>query len=425
MSNLINAKCRVIIRYPWYGVFISRFKWVKLQSIETIGVRFTSNADVECVYNPEFIDSLTLEQSIAVLRHEVEHIVRLHPSRSRYYKGDDYNHKLWNMAIDWVVNGTKNNPRIENLPEMGCFIPDRNNNDDIKFWKGCDLKTVNNSMTAEEYYNWLKKNTKKKKIKIKINVRNGKSGIESEATAVQTLGGRQIDIETIDNHEQWGDSGISPEEMRRVAKDLADCATKQSGSAPGHLTDAISSLEKPQHNWVYKFRNMIGRYVGGKRRTFARRNRKHDKFGIKGISSHANIKLVVMVDTSGSMSKEILRKVFTEIEAMSQYFKILLVQFDVGVNDVTEYHRGDWNKIEIKGRGGTSFKSAFDYLEKNKLVGQMNVMLTDGYDALPTEREYPVTWVIVGQEGIDYLGGRNNIWGDVVLIKDDYHENGH
>jgi predicted metal-dependent peptidase len=59
-----------------------------------------------------------------------------------------------------------------------------------------------------------------------------------------------------------------------------------------------------------------------------------------------------------------------------------------------KYRRGDWRKIKVKGRGGTCFISALDYIEENKLVGQANIILTDGEASWPDEKPYPVIWAI-------------------------------
>ncbi len=174
---------------------------------------------------------------------------------------------------------------------------------------------------------------------------------------------------------------------------------KAAGKTPGHVFDLLKRLEKPIVNWKYQFRQLIGRKAGGNRLTYARRSRRHNRFGVPGKSSHASIPLTVAVDTSGSMSEKDLEVVFTEIEAMSQRFKITLVLFDAQVQGRPQaYHRGDWRKIKILGRGGTSFTSLFDWMEENKCIGQANLVLTDGYDNFGPERPFHVLWCIVNKE---------------------------
>jgi predicted metal-dependent peptidase len=193
---------------------------------------------------------------------------------------------------------------------------------------------------------------------------------------------------------------VSKDEARQIVKNMTEQAiSRAAGKTPGHVFELLKRLEKPIVNWKNKFRQMIGRKAGGKRVTFTRRSRRHNRFGIPGKSSHATIPLTVAVDTSGSMSSKDLENVFTEIEAMSQRFKITLLLFDHCVQGKPQqYHRGDWKKIKLHGRGGTNFVGLFDWMEENKAIGQANLVLTDGYDNFGPKRPYHIMWCIVNKE---------------------------
>ena len=393
-KNLVNARCRMLAKMPWYGFIVSRFKWVRNDSVNTMGVRIIRRGLVECIYNLEFVESLSLPELIAVLRHEVEHIIRMHLARVRYIKDENHN-KLWNIACDWTINGVKNQRNIDDLPDMACYVPASG---DVG-WDDCDLTELEELGTAEEYYDWLLKNIKIIKV-------GGNGNGDGDS------GG-------IDNHEVWSQSSASKEDMRCTAKDLTRQATQNVGSTPGHLVDSISKLDRPTQNWLFRLKNIIGRVAGNKRRTYAKWHRRRDSFGVKGISRRASIPITVCTDTSGSVSKKMLERIFTEIEAMSSYFRITLVQFDHEVQSVTKYHKGDWRSIEIKGRGGTSFDSLLEYLEKEKIINKMTFILSDGYCSVPSPRPYPVTWVIWGEGGKQYMNSQG-MWGELVYIEHDY-----
>ena len=204
---------------------------------------------------------------------------------------------------------------------------------------------------------------------------------------------------------------MSKDEARQVVKDMASQATaKAAGNVQGHLVEVLKELDKPIVNWKYVFRQLVGRRAGGKRTTYSRRSRRHNCFGVPGKSSHASIPLNVLVDTSGSMSSKDLELVFTEIEAMSQRFKITVIQFDHAVQGKpTTYHRGDWKKIKISGRGGTSFQVVFDWIEQNKMVADANIVLTDGYADFGSKRPYYVLWAICNKDVCPS-------WGEYVCI---------
>lgn len=383
-KHLMNARCKALIQVPWYGAIASRFSWIASEDIDTIGVKAGIN-DIECYYNSEFILTLNVDELIAVIIHEIEHVIRMHISRSA-----DKIHKLFNIAADWVINGYQNDKRIKNLPDFGCFIPTV----DDKQWKNCDISDLHSDMTSEEFYDWLVSNTV-----IKDNI-------------IYNLNGKVIE-DTNDDH-TWNNEN-SYEKIRGIVKDIVRAANGYD-TLPYHLYGFVKSISKSKVNWLYKWKNLLGKVAGGKRPTYSRRNKKIDMFGVKGYSSRSMIKLNVGCDISGSMAR-IIPKVFTEVDRMSQYFDISLFQFDNKITSVSKYKKGAWKDIKLKGYGGTCINSFFEYIELHRKIGAMNVVITDGYDyEIPSEKKYPVCWVIIGRRGAKFIKECGLNWGDIIII---------
>jgi len=394
-TKLTNARCRVMMTDPWYGVISSRITWTPNEKIKTMGVRIIHLGKVECLYSPSYVDELNIESIIAVIKHEIEHIIRMHIPRSKELKNNSHALNIWNIAADWVINGEYDDPRIKDLPSNLCYIP---NSQNPGKWLQSEIMSLSSDMTSEEFFKWLYDNTE---------YNNG--------LLISKNSGNEINI-SFDNHDVWSTCEVSDEDMRNAAKDLVRFATSSCGKSPGHLLEDIKKLEKSEINWTHLFRGIIGRSAGGKRSTFSKRHRKRDVFGIKGYSNRSNIPLTIFVDTSASVSSRMLGKFFSEIESASQKFKITLVEFDYMVQQVKRYHKGDWNDIKIKGRGGTSFINCLNYAEENGLIGKMNIMFTDGESIIPSKKPYPFLWVIVGNN----LKNINEFWGEVIYIKNDY-----
>lgn len=451
-DNLMKARCRLITVEPWYGTMASLIKW-KCDNFntKTMGVRMVRNGEIEGIYNEDFCAELGTDQMMAVVTHEIEHIVRLHITRC----GEDRIPLQWNVAADMIVNGKKGQKRIENLPTI--------HDKDPVFM----LEDIKDDATTEEIYDHISEHHIKINITCPICGGSGKGqkgkgkgkgkdkkeeggGQGDQGDPADGQGGQgdgaehkpgedgeggdepcpmcgnggdggsgsaKITGTWMDDHSIWKSSTVSKDEARQVVKDMVNQATaKACGNTPGHLVDAIKALDKPVINWKNQFRQMVGRKAGGHRNTFSRRSRRHNHFGIPGKSSHASIPLTVCTDTSGSMSDHDLEKIYTEIESMSQRFKITLIQFDHGVQGLPQkYHRGDWRKIKILGRGGTSFIDLIEWMKEHKQVGQVNIILTDGCAPWPEPEDFFVLWVIVGNA--DHIESIKPPWGEVIRVE--------
>lgn len=389
---VMKARCRLLVFQPWYGTMASLMEWKRNDECKTMGVRMMSGGRVECQWNPRFVELVgQVEPLMAVIQHEIEHIVRLHICRHGARDG-----MMTNVATDMCVNGPESKAHIDGLPMIPIF--DENG---VKTGEGSPIYFIENepelplNSTFEEVYEWLDK----KSDKIFIEGDGGmNTDCSSEAPKQPKKGQKVIKGVTVDDHDIWKQSEISEDEARQIVKDMVEQATKKAGSAPGHLVEAIKKLQDPKVNWKYLFRQFCGRVLGGKRKTFSRRNRRIDKFGFPGKSNHASIKLLVGVDVSSSVASNLpmLEQFFSEIEAMSHQFKISLVLWDAKIQmPVTKYHRGDWRKIPALGGQGTNVIHFFEYLKEQNLLDQVTIVLTDGeVSGWPEKVETPVLWCI-------------------------------
>jgi len=348
-DKLTTARCRLMMREPWYGQFALRMSWIPSdmpwleEERRTMGVRVMSSGNVECIFYPPFVERLSLPEIFAVVQHEIQHIVRLHCLRRH-----DRHPEAWNVAADMTVNGTKDSPRIgykdTSNGSGALIIPDK----DKLVWIPKDWPS---DATADYFYDRLMKDA------ITINVYGT----------------------VLDDHSVWQQSDASPDEARQIVKSLVDQATASArGHVPGDLSEAIQKLGKPIVRWRELLKQYLGRYVGNKRDTYSRRNRRNDSFGVPGISHHSAANINVIVDTSGSISTDDLQQFFGEIEAISHRAKTMVLQWDHGFQSYTKYRRGDWKSFKVKGRGGTDMAAPMRWLKENMKVADVQIMLTDG-----------------------------------------------
>lgn len=381
--KLIEARCRLLIRAPFYGHIAmtmewrpSDMSWIEQESRKRVSVRIVDTGRVEVLYYPPYIKSKNLKQLFGIIQHVIEHLMRLHPVRR-----DGRNKKIWDECTDMAVNGRRSNPRIGyDDSYRGLVLPG-----DQMIWCPPEYNVSDN---AESHYS--------------RRIKEDDHGDMSEFM--------------IDDHEAWGQTTVGEDEVRQLVKTMvSEAASSSPGNVPGHVSELLRELAKPVIKWREILRKYLGRHVGNRRKTHSRRNRRNDSFGSPGWSHHAAAKLSVIIDTSASVDSKMLEQFFAEIEAIAYKSRINILQWDYEFQGYGKYRRGDWRNIEIRGRGGTNMCAPLEWLEENGLVGDACVMLTDGYCYWPNRKQYPVIFVISREYG-SHNDSDYPDWGDIVKV---------
>jgi len=387
-EKIMAARCRLLTVCPFYGHMgmqihwaPSNFSWMPPGQAKTMGVN-CSNGRINCYWYPEFIESDTIPELFAAIQHEIEHLVRMHLART----SSKYEPLLWNLALDMCVNGSKNNPRIGCLVGDTLTLPIDEEKEGNMIWISPDWPV---DETAEHYYDRIK--------------------TDNEYQWARDLANRQAFCQgMVDDHSIWKGSEMSADEMRQLVHDATTQASQRSqGNIPGHLLELLEKLANPIISWRQILRQFFGRHLGDRRRTYNRRDRRRDIFGQPGISHHAAAKASCIIDTSGSISKDDLEQFFTEIEAIAYRTRLCILQWDHAYQGFTgRYRRGDWKKIQIKGRGGTDMAAPVEWLYKNDLIGDVCIMLTDGFCNYPEKKSFPFVVCITTDSGSEPNWGR-------------------
>lgn len=427
-DHVMKARCRLMTREPWYGHIAMSMSWIPSQmdghQCKTMGVRIVNGGEIQCLYYPQFVLGLSLEELYAVVQHEIEHIVRLHCVRV-----DGRDPLGWNIAADMTVNGTKSHPRIGyNDVRNGLIVPMK----DSIVWIPPDWP---NDCAAEEYYDRLMEKAKQLQQQLQNGGggdKDGEGGEGDDKEGKDGKGGKggkdsgdgngfgQTQSpygKILDNHDLWKESDVGADEMRQVVRDMVQQATeKTQGSVPGHLKEAIARLNKPIVKWRQLLQHYMGKHVGNQRKTYSRRNRRRDEFGVPGISHHAAATVNVIIDTSGSVSAAELEQFFAEIESISAKAKTFILQWDATFQGFSSYRRGAWKNFKVNGRGGTDMAAPMKWLVDNRKVADVQIMLTDGCcNYLPkAEVRFPAITVITHPESVT---SHSPEYGHVVRMK--------
>lgn len=199
----------------------------------------------------------------------------------------------------------------------------------------------------------------------------------------------------------WDEDVLWQETIKGVIEEIQQ--SQSWGSVPGELQEMILANLQPKLNYRTVLRNFRSSVVSSQRTLTRMKPNRRYGFLYMGSRRDFTTKLLVAVDVSGSLSSEDLKVGFSIINRFFKYGveSIDVVQFDTEIKgEMTELKKAKY-RIEVVGRGGTSFQPAMDYIEQHRDYDGL-IMLTDGIAPMPTmpknNRKTKVLWLFNNQK---------------------------
>lgn len=338
----------------------------------TAGVSLKSTG-VTLHINPQFFNGLTRDGRVGILIHECLHIMHNHSARFGGFKTQDRG--LANIACDLAIN-----QYIPNIP-LKFDIVDAEGN--VRTGEPVTYEAVLKEIpdllpreSSEYYFEKLKKLQQDNKSK----------------------GKGDPDYELSDDHGEWDDSDLTPEQQEQFVKKHVkaiydSCSEKEKQSVDQQLIDRLTASDI---NWKSQLKSFLANsdeiFNESTRRKLNRR------YGIRqpGQRTDCKLNLVVAVDTSGSMSDESLNVIFSEIDRMVNDLTIIhVIEADNQIHRVYQYKKG--MKITAYGRGGTAYQPAFDKAKELRADALIYCGDMDAFD-VPEKPKFQVLWAIVGKQ---------------------------
>ena len=335
---------------------------------------FTEGTDGRTIYlSPRFL-TLSPQEQVFVLAHEAMHVARLDPIRSDSYKKLKTRvnpvtvHMLYNLIADAKVNTA--------LQEMGIQVPP--NRPMCNRLDKFGIKVSENDCVQKSAEELLDDLLSKNEIMPNL------SGVQDdlmEPKPEPDSPGDDSKKKVIVLNE--GDDSLTraPNEelKRRVLNFLMTAAAiKNAGILPGWAARIVDEIAKPQVDW----RKLLMGYLhtGSKvRRVLMRPNRKIDD--LPGKQLYGSPDVVVLIDTSGSISVNELRQFVSEVRGMTPASKrIVVIPFDaMAYPEVVIKNKNDVAKlmVSLKGGGGTMIGPALEVVEKKYKKADKVVILSD------------------------------------------------
>ena len=404
----------ILHKERYYGYFLMNLK-LELEFNKDIIAGVSLNSEpFTLTINPLLLGKYKIKEMIYIICHEIEHIVLDHPSeavRINNLSAENEILKL-NIAMDTSVNDRLN---YEISTYSNIISKPSNVIDSDTFMKMYNLQNIQKMQDYLYYYIQIPKDNK-----IKINY-NGKSSSDI-VTSKESSGGKC---------HNWIDSDIPEDVQERtknfIKKVLEGIPEESRGLFPAYQQEAIRKiLAPPEIKWEAVLKKYIGLIPIPYKKTKIRLNRRQpERYDIPGRINDRTIRVITAIDTSGSMSSEMLEKVFTEIFSIlkNSKYELTIIECDAEIERVYQAKNMKDINLNITGRGGTSFIPVIEYINKmGKCRDAVLIYFTDGFgdEKIPKPKTYRNLWVIIGNKQYFSL---KNPYGEVLEIGKDYYDN--
>jgi predicted metal-dependent peptidase len=419
-QSLARTTKELMLKEPFYGFFLISMNKQWSDKISTAGVS-KQGINTQLTINPTFWENLSAEYKLGILKHELLHIAFQHLVLRDKYSDK----KLFNIAADLEINQYIDRQYLPggNYPNKQMYEVDvKIYMDNIK--SKFDSGQINEDQAREEYakvpsralfledFHELNLDKKAgtdyyyKKLKESMDS-DGKSSCEALNQAMNAQGNSSDESgkgEPHWSHENWKDfDDLSEAEKKMVQKQIeyqlkeAVAQTKSRGTIPGalkNLIDALFAEEPPKFDW----KSYLRRFTGGSIKIFTKKTRRKLSRrypGNPGLRIKPRNHVLVAIDTSGSVSNDELTEFFHEIHHMYKTGSdITVIQCDTQISSIVEYKKPDDGKIQITGRGGTSFQPVIDYYNEQHRKFSSLVYFTDGEAPSPSKPRGKTLWVL-------------------------------
>lgn len=409
--RLTRARVQLLFKQPFFATLCLRLKLIA-GPVPTMA----TNGKV-ILYNPQFVDTITPDELEGVLAHEVLHCALAHHCRRGNRKK-----RLWNVAADYAINPI--------VLKNGLALP-----------KDALLKDEYEGLSAEEIYSRLLQESSSSSGQSSTQPNGGTAGSSqaprqpgagntpaNDPQAAQDPSGNQsqstqdqsssqpIDDDDLNTPREGGfgevldatdDEGNEAGEGERsrqasewaIAAEQAMRATKAQGHGAVDIERLLKENRESNQNWRAILREFVAATVFADYR-WSPPNRRYIGSGLYLPSLHREGvgRLVIGVDTSGSIGQEELEQFGAEISAIcdqAQPERIHVVYCDADVEGSQEFGPSEPIQLEPRGGAGTDFRPVFQWVADQNIDPACLIYLTDlccsHYPDPPPS--YPVLWV--------------------------------
>jgi len=395
-EKIEKAKAKLMLDHPYFGTIASSLKLEKNNELLT----FSSNGE-RMSYNSEYIDKLEASEVEFVMANGAMHAVLKHQHRS-----SGRTNWLWQTATDYVVNGM--------LVKNGMQAPVYANYEE-KF-SGMYAEEVYELLRAEmnsdEEYASAEQQTEQIEEVEDVHAENLTAQAEYEASddAKEEQEGSSEDKKEQQN---ISDTDELSEEMKEHLEQIFQ-KLKRQDSLPKDLQFVVPEYFSHTVDWREILYGYIASYAKSTY-TFVPPNMKYLYRGIYLPSLSSDLlRIVIAIDTSGSVDEDLLSAFLGEINSIMQSYpnyEIDVITADAKIQSHKVFLPGESLDYEVSGGGGTDFRPVFEYIDSTIDYPTLLLYFTDGMGTFPEmEASYDVMWIMPEESEVPF--------GEVMVLEE-------
>lgn len=427
LDEVAKTSIQLMLKETFYGHFFTSILKDVSDKTNSIATTISSNQMIKLIVNPDYWDNelkvpgdeaATKDLRYGAIKHQILHIVFKHALRFPEFG----NKKLFGIASDLAANQyikseqlTEDAIRMEDFPE---FKLNRGKSIDY-YYKRLSEELDDMTQQAQGDGDGSDNDEDSQNASGGTSDDKGEDGMNQAQRRLKELMETE-ENEHLNQHKFWDEfEKLSSAEQKMIdaainesiVNSVSRIKPKDYGKLPGGLQQYINLLVeslKPNVNW----RRILRIFTASSSRTRLKNTirRPSKRYGTTpGIKIQCKQKILIAIDTSGSVNDDELREFFGELyHIWKQGAEIYVVECDTQIHN--QYNYTGRPPELISGRGGTDFNAPIEF-SNEKYMPDAIVYFTDGYAPAPEIiSRKPILWMItsqgIGDDTWDFLPGR-------------------
>ncbi len=390
-ERVLRARIRLSMQQPFLASAVMRLPVRPVPG--TSWCRTAATDGYHIFYNPQWVAALREDELRGLLAHEVLHVLFSHADRRQEREA-----RAWNIACDYAINYLLIQ-RGFSLPEGGLISARAQGKTSEQLFAELMQQKQSSSGLSANSGGKGGGNGKRKKLGGPVRTEDGLADDSSDR--VPDAGEDLIDAD--DPRVRAVRSADAPdrEQLSELRRELRqEALSRLNGDGAGAFRTECQADDARRIDWRSLLRAHLSERIKGDWTSFPFSKRwVHRGLFMPSAGMQVPGHVVFAIDTSASMSLELLGGIAEELRAFREVFpcRLSVLQCDASLQSVEQFEAMDGYDIpehlEMHGRGGTSFSPVFDWVDNQADVAVL-IYATDGQGRFPQKAPpMPVIWL--------------------------------